>query len=148
MPLPKKPRVPCLHCGAPVKWANATYCSNRCQAAYRYTAFIKAWKSGDVTGLKADETISDHLRRYLIEKYGERCSQCGWRERNSVTGQVPITVDHIDGNWRNNSEANLRLLCPNCHSLTSTYMNLNRGKGRTYRRTYEPRKGAMKESPP
>lgn len=25
---------------------------------------------------------------------------------------------------------NLRLICPNCHSLTSTYRGANRGQGR------------------
>ena len=40
------------------------------------------------------------------------------------------TVDHIDGNSDNNSEENLRLICPNCHSLTSTYRGANRGHGR------------------
>ena len=43
---------------------------------------------------------------------------------------IPLEVKHIDGNYLNNSEENLMLLCPNCHSLTSTYKgaNLNRGK--------------------
>jgi hypothetical protein len=26
------------------------------------------------------------------------------------------------------------LICPNCHSLTSTFMNLNKGNGRRIRR--------------
>ncbi len=80
----------------------------------------------------------------MIEKYGERCSECGWNERHPITGQVPLTVQHIDGNWRNNREENLILLCPNHHSLTENYMNLNKGQGRTYRRKYEPRKGTTK----
>lgn len=33
-------------------------------------------------------------------------------------------------NSENNSEDNLRLICPNCHSLTSTYRGANRGQGR------------------
>ncbi|MFG2624835.1 HNH endonuclease [Streptomyces sp. NPDC048473] len=57
----------------------------------------------------------------------ERCAMCGaeptWRGL-----PLPLEVDHIDGNWRNNQPRNLRLLCPNCHSTTDTYRG--RGKGR------------------
>ena len=35
-----------------------------------------------------------------------------------------------DGNYRNNEEYNLELLCPNCHSLTQSYKSLNNGNGR------------------
>jgi hypothetical protein len=139
MPMPKKPRPPCLHCGSTVKSPEAKYCSNRCQSAHQHRNYIQAWKRGTETGLKADESVSDHIRKYLTEKYGEQCSVCGWHKRNPITGEVPIMIDHIDGDWRNNREENLRLVCPNCHSLTPTYMNLNRGKGRRYRRKYEVR---------
>ena len=47
--------------------------------------------------------------------------------------QIPLLADHIDGNWRNNVENNLRLLCPNCDSLSPTYAALNRGNGRKNR---------------
>ena len=52
---------------------------------------------------------------------------------NLKTGLVPLVADHIDGNWRNNVENNLRLLCPNCDSLTPTYAGSNRGNGRKAR---------------
>ena len=58
---------------------------------------------------------------------------CGWAEINIKTGKVPLVADHIDGNWRNNTEENLRLVCPNCDSLSPTYAALNRGNGRKHR---------------
>ena len=76
----------------------------------------------------------DNYRRYLIYKYGEKCMECGWDKKNPVTNNVPIQLDHIDGNSDNNSLDNLKLLCPNCHSLTPTFGALNKGNGRELRR--------------
>src|SRR5262249_31608803 len=73
------------------------------------------------------------LRKYLTRRLGERCSRCGWAERHAITKKVPIEVEHIDGNWRNNRLDNLTLLCPNCHALTPTFRALNRGRGRAHR---------------
>lgn len=141
MPMPKKPRTACLNCGKTVASVEGKYCSNRCQKDYQYTAYIEDWKAGRASGLIAGEVISRHLRRYLNEKFGEQCSECGWQKRHPLTGNVPLAVHHINGDWTDNREENLALLCPNCHALTETFQNLNRGKGRTYRRRYEPRKG-------
>lgn len=60
--------------------------------------------------------------------------KCGWSKINPTTGKVPIQLEHIDGNSENNSLDNLKLLCPNCHSLTSTYGALNKGNGRKNRK--------------
>ena len=47
-----------------------------------------------------------------------------------------MEVEHIDGNYKNNNEDNLILLCPNCHSLTSTYKGANLNHGRKIRSKY------------
>jgi len=66
------------------------------------------------------------LKRYLIQQSGERCSQCNWAERNPITNNIMIEIDHIDGDNSNNTISNVRLLCPNCHSLTPTYRFIKR----------------------
>jgi hypothetical protein len=130
---PKKPRTPCPVCGKEPYRSTYKYCSNACQQQLQYFRYIEAWKAGKVLGLQTIGTVSPAVKRYLREKYGDKCEQCGWAEINPKTGKVPLVADHIDGNWRNNTESNLRLLCPNCDSLTPTYAGLNRGRGRENR---------------
>ena len=80
------------------------------------------------------KNLSCHVTRYLREKYANGCALCGWNAIRIVTGKIPLEIDHIDGNPDNNSENSLRVICPNCHSLTATFRNLNKGKGRSWRR--------------
>ena len=133
MSRPKNPKA-CRICANAINDYCAVYCSNACQLQAQYQAYIERWKNGLETGVTGAAGISRYVRRYMIEKYGERCQLCSWQERNDVTGKVPLTIDHTDGNCLNNAEVNLRLLCPNCHSLTPTYGNLNKGRSQRYHR--------------
>lgn len=127
----------CAHCGIDINITHRKYCSNKCQKDYEYVTYIKKWKQGKVSGSRGRNArnISGHLIRYLLEESDGVCSACSWSECNPTTGKVPLEIDHIDGNSDNNLEDNLRLLCPNCHSLTANYRNLNRGNGRKWRRS-------------
>lgn len=127
----------CQNCSsALLKRHQIRFCSNQCQSNYKYHQYILIWKSNNEAGIKnaVTKNISGYLKRHLLENFGEKCSMCGWNKKHPITGRVPIEVDHIDGNGENNSENNLRLLCPNCHALTPSFRNLNKGKGRTWRR--------------
>ena len=128
----------CLSCGKELHYSrnNQKFCDSKCQNDYAYKQYIERWKKGEETGMKGSYGISSYIKRYLFEKFHNKCCKCGWGEINSYTGNIPLEIEHKDGNYTNNSEDNLELLCPNCHSLTSTYKGANRGKGRTSRSKY------------
>ena len=128
------PLIGCLNCNKLPQRRTYKYCSNKCQADHRYLQYIHQWKSGDIVGLQRLGVVSRHIKRYLREKYDNKCCLCGWAEENVKTGLIPLVADHIDGDWRNNTEDNLRLVCPNCDSISPTYAALNMGRGRKERR--------------
>ena len=54
-----------------------------------------------------------------------QCELCGWCEI-SLDGRIPVELDHINGDHKDNRIDNLRILCPNCHSLQSTHRGRNK----------------------
>lgn len=122
----------CESCGTRLKSRQRITCSYKCSNDRKYSRYIERWKRGEVAG-GSWRSVSGHVKRWLIETYGERCQRCNWRDRHPVTKRVPLQADHKDGNPENHSPNNLQLLCPNCHSLTPNFGGLNRGHGRKRR---------------
>lgn len=56
-----------------------------------------------------------------------KCEECGWAKLSS-DGRLPLELDHINGDRHDNRLINLRILCPNCHSLQVTHRGRNRSK--------------------
>ena len=78
----------------------------------------------EILTFDSDYANTDHLKHRLIKEgvLKENCYECGiseWWGR-----KLSLHLDHKDGNRRNNLRGNLRLLCPNCHSLTPTYSRI------------------------
>ena len=128
----KKKEKTCLNCNNKIN-IKQKYCCKKCQNDYQHKQYISKWKNGEIDGMVGNIQISNHIRKYLFKKYDNKCSRCGWNEINEFTKKKPLEVEHIDGNYKNNLEENLTLLCPNCHSLTKTYKGANRGNGRLSR---------------
>ena len=55
-----------------------------------------------------------------------RCEICGW-SKTSDDGRITLELDHINGDSHDRIE-NLRVLCPNCHSLQPTHRGCNMKK--------------------
>lgn len=129
----------CLNCGKELQQTSSSFhkfCDNKCQTQYQHNEWINRWKNGEESGIVGKYGISNHIRKYLMDKYQCKCAQCGWGQENMHTHTIPLEVEHIDGNYQNNTEENLTLLCPNCHSLTATYKGANKGNGRKERKKY------------
>lgn len=132
----------CVNCGKDISDSrNVKFCSNKnkCKNEYYYKQYIEKWKNGEEDGAICNgDSISAYIKKYLFEMNDSRCQKCGWGEVNEYSGKVPLEAHHIDGNWKNNRPENLELLCPNCHSLTSTYRNggKDRMEGRSGKREF------------
>lgn len=124
----------CEYCRTPIQ--NKRFCNHQCSSKFKYEEFIQKWRAGDTSkaGTCDGLCISNYIRRYLFEKYDNKCGKCGWAKINPTTGKIPLVVNHINGDSTHNEESNLELICPCCDSLTPTYMGLNKGKGREARR--------------
>lgn len=132
-------RVECEVCKNQLHPSNKDACSIECRTILRRQRFIERWAAEPEFGSAKSGALKSPARNYLLEKAGYRCTRCGWSEISPYVGHgKPIlTIDHIDGNWKNNSVDNLVVLCYNCHTLTPTFGSLNTksaGRRGTYNR--------------
>jgi 5-methylcytosine-specific restriction endonuclease McrA len=66
----------------------------------------------------------DKKKEYLRFECNFTCQSCGNNEW--LGNKIPLEVDHIDGDNSNNKKSNLKVLCPNCHALTSNWRGRNK----------------------
>ena len=118
----RKYSISCQFCGNSIKNEGTIYCSTKCHNDEKRKKLFLDFENGLASSRVA--------RNIMIERYGRKCMQCEWGEINPISNKCPIELEHSDGNSKNNIPSNLKLLCPNCHSLTPTYKGLNRGNGR------------------
>lgn len=123
----------CLSCNTfiPKGKTDRKYCDLKCHKQHQYDTYVKSWLAGDKLGFTGKTCqISNYVRRYLHETRGTACEDCGWDERHPVDGSVLTEVEHIDGDATNNDLSNLKILCPNCHSMTPTFRARNKNSAR------------------
>jgi hypothetical protein len=86
------------------------------------------WNKGNYSGTLFEYNGVGNHKAVLIQERGHRCEDCGLTEWKSTS--IPLELEHVDGNNRNNTKDNLKLLCCNCHALTPTWRgrNINSGK--------------------
>lgn len=91
-------------CGKPIlarfnKKTCSRACANKNRAGIRY----KIGRPRDkVVTLRA-------IKLRLLDERGARCQRCGYDKKEI------LQVHHKDRNTKNNDQANLEIICPNCH---------------------------------
>jgi predicted RNA-binding Zn-ribbon protein involved in translation (DUF1610 family) len=117
----------CLNCNSVIKDPNPKlkHCSIDCHNISKNSLTLQMITDGVCN--------ANRLKKYILKLYGNKCMdpECRWKQDERP---INVELDHIDGNSENNTLDNVRLLCPNCHSLTSTYKSRNNGNGRARRR--------------
>lgn len=113
----------CLYCGKINKIkknCRNKFCTNKCQANYKWVNIDKKKVEQGLCNYRK-VGVKSSIVRYLKERDGLKCSICNLYEW--CGDKIPLDIDHIDGDFRNNFPDNLRFLCPNCHRQTPTWGN-------------------------
>ena len=86
------------------------------------------WNKGNYSNTTFTYNGVGNHKAVLINERGHKCEDCGIETWKSVP--APLELEHCDGDNKNNTRENLKLLCCNCHALTPTWRgrNINSGK--------------------
>ena len=65
----------------------------------------------------------DIIRWQISAPHLFRCEKC--KRAEHFKHPIPLELDHINGERKNNHASNIRVLCPNCHSQTDSFAGRN-----------------------
>lgn len=122
----------CLHCGKGYEQSirlkfPKKFCNKLCDISFKkegvYSKYLALFQKGELHPRWI-------IRKILLRKnpYCWKCGIAKWKGK-----KLSLQVDHKDGNPGNDLPKNVRLLCPNCHSITPYFGGRNRGNGRKSR---------------
>lgn len=123
-----KAHFSCKECKESFNSTSRTKICKKCSIKNKQINRINDWLTGSWDGA-VERGLSKTIRNYLLAEADFACSGCGFDKSHPDDGASILEIDHIDGDGLNHSPNNLRVLCPNCHALTSSYRGRNLGKG-------------------
>lgn len=100
----------------------------------------QGWRIGRKFGLKypienfliSNSTIGSHrlkLKLFISGLKEKKCEACGISEWQRE--ELPLELDHINNDPTDCRLENLKILCPNCHSIKTRYERKIRSRGGT-----------------
>lgn len=80
--------------------------------------------------VKGSDYQSNKLRKRLLKEgiFLRICSKCMGTNWNGK--EIPLELNHVNGDNSDHRLENLELLCPNCHAQTDNYRGKNWGNAR------------------
>lgn len=87
-----------------------------------------AWNKGEHNADFSYNGKGSH-KKILIRERGHACESCKLTEW--LCNPIPLELEHVDGDNKNQVKDNLLLLCPNCHARTRFYRGRNINSGKT-----------------
>ena len=134
---------PCKRCGVGTS-NRGQFCGRVCFERFRWECHLAMIAATGVVPGISEANRSIIAKRFLEETLGRSCSICRLTE---WTGKdVPLILDHVDGDSGNWKVDNLRFVCANCDMQLPTYKARNKGRGREWRRLQEAAKAARVRS--
>jgi len=109
-----------------------------------YNQKLLAWITGDTSVVSVTSGVtkgelqgswSRAIKAFLLEESAHKCAICD-QEDMWHGKKVTFILDHIDGDAKNQSRSNLRVVCPMCDTLLPTFKSRNRGHGRSSARAF------------
>ena len=92
----------------------------------KFTPFGKTYELVDALVENSPYKSSNNLKKRLFKEgiKTKQCEECGIVEWNGK--EITLELEHINGDNTDNRLENLKILCPNCHSQTTTFRNKKR----------------------
>lgn len=112
--------IVCLNCGENTKYGkDKKFCSAKCSSEHLHKLAYKRFIENNDSFCNGSYSAKN-FKDFILKEQDNKCAVCNskpmWMNKKLV-----FVLDHIDGDASNNKRYNLRLICPNCDSQTSTF---------------------------